>query len=47
LGPTQSPLQWLPGLSREQRAAGRVTLTLHPLLVPWSSKGRATDHLVW
>ena len=22
LGPTQPPLQWVPGLSREQRAAG-------------------------
>jgi hypothetical protein len=40
LGPTQPPVQWVPGLSRVK--SGRaVTLTPHPLLVPWSRKSRA------
>jgi len=44
-GPTQPPVQWVPGLSRGQRAAGGVTVTPHPLLVLWSRKSRATPHL--
>jgi hypothetical protein len=37
LGPTQPPVLWVRGLS-----LGRgVTMTPHPLLVPWSRKGRA------
>ena len=37
LGPTQPPVQWVPGVK-----SGRgVTLTLHALLVPWSRKSRA------
>ena len=35
LGPTQPPVQWVPGLSRG------VLLTTHPLPVPWSWKSRA------
>ena len=35
LEPTQPPLQWVPGLSRVKSGRG-VTLTPHPLLVPWS-----------
>ena len=35
LGPTHPPVQWVPGLS------WGVTLTPHPLLVPWSWKDRA------
>ena len=38
LGPTQSPVQWIPGLSRGWRAAGAWRW---PLLVPWSRKRRA------
>jgi hypothetical protein len=41
LGPTQSPVQWVPGVK-----SGRgVTLTPPPLLVPWSWKSRATPLL--
>jgi hypothetical protein len=40
LGPTQLPVQWVPGLSRGKERPG-VRLTSHPLLVPWSWKGRA------
>jgi len=40
LGPTQSPVQWVPGLSRGQRTAGTWRWT-SPLLVPWSRKSRA------
>ena len=37
LGPTQLPVQWVPGVKY-----GRgVLLTTHPLLVPWSWKSRA------
>jgi hypothetical protein len=40
LGPTQPPIQWVPGLSR--RLSGRgVVLTTHPLLAPRSRKSRA------
>ena len=41
LGPTQPPAQWVPGLSRGIKSGRGVTLTPHPLLVPWSWKGRA------
>ena len=41
LGPTQPPVQWVPGLSRGVKSGRGVTLTPHPLLVPWSRKGRA------
>ena len=41
LGPTQPPVQWVPGLSRGVKSSRGVTLTPHPLLVPWSRKGRA------
>jgi len=41
LGPTQPPVQWVPGVK-----SGRgVTLTTHPLLVPWLWKGRAIPQL--
>ena len=36
LGPTQPPVQWVPGLSRGVKIGRGVMLTLHPLLVPWS-----------
>jgi hypothetical protein len=39
LGPTQPPAQWVPGLFRGKNGHG-VTLTPHPLLVPWSRKSR-------
>ena len=35
MGPTQPPAQRVPGLSRGKERRG-VTLTPHPLLVPWS-----------
>ena len=41
LGPTQPPVQWVPGLSPEVNSGRGVTLTPHPLLVPWSWKSRA------
>ena len=41
LGPTQPPVQWVPSLSRRVKSCRGVTLTPHPLLVPWSRKGRA------
>ena len=41
LGPTQSPVQCVPDLSRGLRAAGVWRLTPHPLLVPRSRKSRA------
>ena len=34
LGPTQSPVQWVPGLSPGVKSGRGVTLTPHPLLVP-------------
>jgi hypothetical protein len=40
LGPTQLPVQWIPGLSREQNGWG-VVLTAHPLLAPRSRMSRA------
>ena len=41
LGPTQPPVQWVPGLSQGIKSSRCVTLTPHPLLVPWSRKSRA------
>ena len=40
LGPTQCPVQWVPGLSWGKVRPG-VLLTTHPLLVPRSWKSRA------
>ena len=34
LGPTQSPVQWVPGLSPGVKSGRGVTLTPHPVLVP-------------
>jgi hypothetical protein len=39
LGPTQPPVQWVPGLSRGYSGRG-VLLTTHPFLVPRSRKSR-------
>jgi len=41
LGPTQPPVQWVPGLSLGVKSGRGVTLAPHPLLVPWSWKSRA------
>jgi hypothetical protein len=41
LRPTQSPVQWVPGLSRGVKRGRGVTLTPHPLLVPRSKTSRA------
>jgi hypothetical protein len=40
MGPTQPPVQWVPGLSRGYSGRG-VVLTTHPLLAPRSRNGRA------
>jgi hypothetical protein len=40
LGTTQLPVQWVPGLSRGVNYGRGLTLTPHPLLVPWSWKSR-------
>jgi len=40
LGPTQPPVQWVPGLSRELKCGRGVLLTTYPLLVPRSWKSR-------
>jgi len=45
LGPTQPPVQWVPGLSPGVKSDRGVTLTPHPLLVPWSRKSTATPAL--
>ena len=36
LWPTQPPVQWVLGLPRGVKSGRGVTLTPHPLLVPWS-----------
>ena len=41
LGPTQPPVQWVPGLSRGVKYGRSVLLTTHPLLLPPSWKSRA------
>ena len=41
LGPTQPPVQWIPRSFPEVKSGRGVTLTPHPLLVPWSRKSRA------
>ena len=41
LGPTQPPVQLVPGLSHGVKSVRGVTLTPHLLLVPWSRKIRA------
>ena len=46
LGPTQPPVQWVPGFSRGVKSGRGVTLTPHHLLVPWSWKGRAIPLLL-
>jgi hypothetical protein len=38
---TQPPVQWVRGLSWGVNGGWGMTLTPHPLLVPWSRKGRA------
>ena len=40
LGPTQLPVQWVPGLYRGKERPGRAA-DPSPLLVPWSRKSRA------
>jgi len=40
LRPTQSPIQWLPGISRGQSGRG-VTLTTHPHLAPRLKKEKS------
>ena len=40
LGPTQPPVQWVPGLSRGKERLGRDA-DPSPLIVPWPWKGRA------
>ena len=53
LGPTQPPVQWgmgcFPGVKSGRGVSGPVvTLTAHPLLVPWSRKSRAIYlHPLW
>ena len=37
----QPTVQWVPGLSRGVKSGRGVTLSPHPLLAPWSRKGRA------
>ena len=39
LGPIQPTAQWVPGLFPGVKSGRDVTLTPHPLLVPWSRKG--------
>jgi hypothetical protein len=45
LGLNQPPIQLVPGLSGGQKSGQGVKLTPHPLLVPWSRKGRAVPLL--
>jgi hypothetical protein len=44
LGPTQPPVQWVPGLSRGQSGRG-VVVTTHPHLTPRSRMSRAIPPL--
>jgi hypothetical protein len=46
LGPTQPPVQWVPGLSTGVKSGRGVTLTPHPILVPLSWKSRAIPLLL-
>ena len=41
LGPTQPPVQWVPGISQGVKSGRGVLLTSQPLLVSWSRKSRA------
>jgi hypothetical protein len=42
LGPTQPPIQWVPGALSPGVKRGRgVMLTTHPLIVPWLRKSRS------
>ena len=41
LGPTQPPVQWIPGFSPGVKSGRGVMLTPHSLLISWSWKGRA------
>ena len=41
LGTIQSPVQWVQGLYPRVKSGRGVTLTPHPILVPWSRKSRA------
>jgi len=41
LGPTQPPVQWVLGLAQGVKSCRVMTLTPHPLLVPWSRKSGA------
>jgi hypothetical protein len=42
LGPTQPPMQWVPGALSPGVKRGRdVILTTHPILVPWLRKSRS------
>ena len=41
LGPTQPPVQWVPGLSPGVKSGRGVTLTPHPLLVPLVMKAQS------
>ena len=43
LGPTQPPVQWVPGFSQGVKSGRSVALTPHFLLVPWSSKSSYTS----
>jgi len=48
LGPNQPPVQWVPVLFPRVKSGRGVTLTPHPLLVPWSWKARAISlHPLW
>jgi len=46
LGPTQPPVQWVPGLSTGVKSGRGVTLTPHPILVPLSWRSSAIPLLL-